>query len=79
MVVGYNLSTIYADSGPLIQILAPFLTPLGINPRIRWLSHPLSAQWVIILADVWQRTSLTILIFLSGFAALPQKLINAPE
>ncbi|MGQ4807254.1 Melibiose/raffinose/stachyose import permease protein MelD [Candidatus Entotheonellaceae bacterium PAL068K] len=77
VVVGYNFSMNYVDSGPLSQILAPFLTPLGINPRIRWLSHPLAAQWAIILADVWQWTSLTFLIFLSGFAALPQELINA--
>lgn len=77
VVVGYNFSMIYLDSGPLNQLLAPFVAPFGINPRIRWLSNPLAAQWAIILADVWQWTSLTFLIFLSGFSALPQQLINA--
>ena len=77
VVVGYNFSMIYIDSGPLNQLLAPFLSPFGINPRIRWLSHPLAAQWAIILADVWQWTSLTFLIFLSGFSALPRDLIHA--
>jgi multiple sugar transport system permease protein len=77
VVGGYNFSMIYVDSGPLNQLLAPFLAPFGIDPRIRWLSHPAAAQWAIILADVWQWTSLTFLIFLSGFAALPQELINA--
>jgi multiple sugar transport system permease protein len=77
VVVGYNFSMIYVDSGPLNQLLAPFLAPFGVDPRIRWLSHPAAAQWAIILADVWQWTSLTFLIFLSGFAALPQELINA--
>jgi multiple sugar transport system permease protein len=77
VVVGYNFSMIYLDSGPLNQLLAPFVEPFGINPRIRWLSNPLAAQWAIILADVWQWTSLTFLIFLSGFSALPQQLINA--
>jgi multiple sugar transport system permease protein len=77
VVVGYNFSMIYVDSGPLNQLLAPFLEPFGINPRIRWLSHPIAAQWAIILADVWQWTSLTFLIFLSGFTALPQELVNA--
>jgi len=77
VVVGYNFSMIYVDSGPLNQILAPVLEPLGINPRIRWLSYPTAAQWAVILADVWQWTSLTFLIFLSGFTALPQQLINA--
>ena len=48
-----------------------------IDPRIRWLSHPIAAQWAIIIADVWQWTSLTFLIFLSGFAALPRQLVNA--
>jgi multiple sugar transport system permease protein len=77
VVVGYNFSMIYLDSGPLNQLLAPLIGPFGINPRIRWLSNPLAAQWAIILADVWQWTSLTFLIFLSGFSALPQQLINA--
>jgi multiple sugar transport system permease protein len=77
VVVGYNFSMIYLDSGPLNQLLAPFVEPFGIDPRIRWLSNPLAAQWAIILADVWQWTSLTFLIFLSGFSALPQQLINA--
>ena len=77
IVVGYNFSMIYIDSGPLNQILAPLLDVLGIDPRIRWLSHPIAAQWAIIIADIWQWTSLTFLIFLSGFAALPQQLVNA--
>jgi multiple sugar transport system permease protein len=77
IVVGYNFSMIYVDSGPLNQLLSPVLGRFGIDPRIRWLSHPIAAQWAIIIADVWQWTSLTFLIFLSGFAALPRQLINA--
>ena len=77
VVVGYNFSMIYVDSGPLNQLLAPVTALLGVDPRIRWLSHPVAAQWAIILADVWQWTSLTFLIFLSGFAALPAPLVNA--
>ena len=77
IVVGYNFSMIYIDSGPLNQLLAPFLEPLGIDPRIRWLSDPVAAQLAIILADIWQWTSLTFLIFLSGFSALPKALVNA--
>ena len=77
IVVGYNFSMIYIDSGPLNQLLAPFLEPFGIDPRIRWLSHPMAAQFAIIIADIWQWTSLTFLIFLSGFSALPSQLINA--
>lgn len=77
VVVGYNFSMIYLDSGPLNQLLWPLTSLLGVEPRIRWLSHPLAAQWGIILADVWQWTSLTFLIFLSGFSALPPQLVNA--
>jgi multiple sugar transport system permease protein len=77
VVVGYNFSMIYVDSGPLNQILAPVVTAFGGDPRIRWFSSPVAAQWAIILADVWQWTSLTFLIFLSGFSALPRQLINA--
>lgn len=77
VVVGYNFTMLYIDSGPINQLLAPFLEPFGIDPRIRWLSDPAAAQWAVILADVWQWTSLTFLIFLSGFSALPKQLINA--
>lgn len=77
VVVGYNFSMIYVDSGPLNQLLAPLFNLLGMDPRVRWLSHPVAAQWGIILADVWQWTSLTFLIFLSGFSALPPQLVNA--
>jgi multiple sugar transport system permease protein len=77
VVVGYNFTMLYIDSGPLNQLLAPFVEPFGINPRIRWLSDPVAAQWGVILADVWQWTSLTFLIFLSGFSALPKQLVNA--
>src|SRR5919204_6036573 len=52
VVVGYNFSMIYVDSGPLNQILRPLTALLGTEPRIRWLSHPVAAQWAIILADV---------------------------
>jgi multiple sugar transport system permease protein len=77
VVVGYNFTMLYIDSGPINQLLAPFLEPFGINPRIRWLSSPTAAQWSVIFSDVWQWTSLTFLIFLSGFSALPKQLINA--
>lgn len=77
VVVGYNFTMLYIDSGPINQLLAPFIEPFGIDPRIRWLSDPAAAQWSVILADVWQWTSLTFLIFLSGFSALPKQLINA--
>ncbi|MBA3904038.1 MAG: sugar ABC transporter permease [Rhodocyclaceae bacterium] len=77
VVVGYNFSMIYVDSGPLNQLLAPLFSLFGMDPRVRWLSHPVAAQWGIILADVWQWTSLTFLIFLSGFSALPPQLVNA--
>ncbi|MGI9378475.1 MAG: carbohydrate ABC transporter permease [Methyloligellaceae bacterium] len=77
VVAGYNFSMIYLDSGPLNQLLSPFLNLFDIDPRIRWLSNPIAAQWAIIVADIWQWTSLTFLIFLSGFTSLPPQLINA--
>lgn len=77
VVAGYNFSMIFLDSGPLNQILSPLMNALGVDPRIRWLSDPTSAQIAIIIADIWQWTSLTFLIFLSGFSSLPPQLINA--
>ena len=77
VVAGYNFSMIYLDSGPLNQLLSPITTLLGFDPRIRWLSDPTAAQLAIIFADIWQWTSLTFLIFLSGFSSLPPQLIAA--
>jgi len=77
VVAGYNFSMIYLDSGPLNQLLSPFMHLFGIDPRIRWLSNPTAAQLAIIFADIWQWTSLTFLIFLSGFSSLPPQLIDA--
>ncbi len=77
VVAGYNFSMIYLDSGPLNQLLSPITTTLGFDPRIRWLSDPTAAQLAIIFADIWQWTSLTFLIFLSGFSSLPPQLIAA--
>lgn len=77
VVVGYNFTMLYIDSGPINQLIAPLVAPFGLDPRIRWLSDPVAAQWAVILADVWQWTSLTFLIFLSGFSALPKQLVNA--
>lgn len=77
VVAGYNFSMIYLDSGPLNQLLSPIMNLLGIDPRIRWLSNPTAAQLAIIFADIWQWTSLTFLIFLSGFSSLPPQLIDA--
>ena len=77
VVAGYNFSMIYLDSGPLNQLLSPITTLLGVEPRIRWLSDPTAAQLAIIIADIWQWTSLTFLIFLSGFSSVPQQLVNA--
>ena len=79
IVVGYNFSMIYIDSGPLNQILSPFLERFGIDPRIRWLSHPIAAQWGIILADVWQWTPFMFVILLAGLAAIPDELYEATE
>ena len=57
VVVGYNFSMIYLDSGPLNQLLAPLIGPFGINPRIRWLSNPLAAQWASCSQPSWRRST----------------------
>ena len=45
IVVGYNFSMIYIDSGPLNQIWRRPERASASTPRIRWLSHPIAAQW----------------------------------
>jgi multiple sugar transport system permease protein len=74
VVVGYDFSMLLIDTGPLNAVLSAVT---GLDVRIRWLSDYRAAQAAVILADVWQWTSLTFLIFVSGLAALPRDPIQA--
>lgn len=74
VVVGYDFSMLLIDTGPLNAVLSALT---GLDVRIRWLSEYRAAQAAVILADVWQWTSLTFLIFVSGLAALPRDPIRA--
>lgn len=74
VVVGYDFSMLLIDTGPLNSVLSA-VTRLDV--RIRWMSEYRAAQAAVIVADVWQWTSLTFLIFVSGLAALPQAPIRA--
>ena len=73
-VVGYDLSMLLIDQGPFNQVLSVLA---GRPITVRWLSDYTAAPLAVIGADVWQWTSLTFLIFLSGFAGLPQDPIRA--
>jgi multiple sugar transport system permease protein len=74
VVVGYDFSMLLIDTGPLNAVLSALT---GLDVRVRWLSEYRAAQAAVILADVWQWTSLTFLIFVSGLAALPRDPIKA--
>jgi multiple sugar transport system permease protein len=76
VVVGYDFSMLLIDTGPLNSTLSALT---GLDLRIRWLSDYRAAQAAVVLADVWQWTSLTFLIFVSGLAALPRDPIKAAE
>ena len=76
VVVGYDFSMLLIDTGPLNSVLSAVT---GLDVRIRWLSDYRAAQAAVILADAWQWTSLTFLIFVSGLAALPRDPIRAAE
>lgn len=74
VVVGYDFSMLLIDTGPLNSVLSAVT---GLDVRIRWMSEYRAAQAAVILADVWQWTSLTFLIFVSGLSALPRDPIKA--
>lgn len=76
VVVGYDFSMLLIDTGPLNGLLS-LLT--GLDVRIRWMSQWRAAQVAVILADIWQWTPLTFLIFVSGLSALPAEPIKAAQ
>jgi multiple sugar transport system permease protein len=76
VVVGYDFSMLLIDTGPLNSVLSAVT---GLDIRVRWMSEYRAAQAAVILADVWQWTSLTFLIFVSGLAALPRDPIKAAQ
>src|SRR5262245_13403421 len=76
VVVGYDFSMLLVDTGPLNSVLSALT---GLDLRIRWLSDYRAAQVAVILADAWQWTSLTFLIFVSGLVALPPDPIRAAQ
>jgi multiple sugar transport system permease protein len=74
VVVGYDFSMLLIDSGPLNSILSALS---GQEVRVRWLSEHRAAQAAVVLADVWQWTPLTFLIFVSGLTGLPPDPVRA--
>ncbi len=76
VVVGYDFSMLLIDTGPLNSVLSALS---GLDVRVRWMSDYRAAQVAVILADVWQWTSLTFLIFVSGLVALPTDPIRAAQ
>lgn len=74
VVVGYDLSMLLIDTGPLNELLSRMA---GRPINIGWLSDPMAAQVAVIGADVWQWTPLMFLMLFSGLAALPKDLIRA--
>jgi len=73
-VVGYDLSMLLIDQGPLNQILSILA---GRTVTVRWLSEYTAAKIAVIAADIWQWTALMFLIFLSGLSGLPPDPIRA--
>ena len=76
VVVGYDFSMLLIDTGPFNSVLSALT---GLDARIRWLSDYRAAQVAVIIADVWQWTPLTFLIFVSGLVALPADPIKAAQ
>ncbi|MGH7333440.1 MAG: carbohydrate ABC transporter permease [Candidatus Rokuibacteriota bacterium] len=76
VVVGYDFSMLLIDTGPLNSVLSALS---GLEVRVRWMSDYRAAQAAVVLADVWQWTSLTFLIFVSGLVALPADPIRAAQ
>jgi len=63
---------------PTYGALNSLLLQLGIIDEYRlWLSTPLSAMHVVVLADVWKVTPLVILLTLAALQTIPKELYEA--
>ena len=76
VVIGYDFSMLLIDTGPLNSVLSLLS---GQDVRIRWMSEYRAAQLAVVLADVWQWTPLTFLIFVSGLTGLPVDPVRAAQ
>jgi len=54
------------------------LKDLGL-PVVRWRSHPQTAIFTVVLADVWMWTPFVFLIVLAGLQSIPKELIEAAK
>lgn len=61
---------------PTIGILNYFLSFLKI-PGQMWIYSPTQALPTLFLVDIWQKTPVMILIFVTGFLALPDEIMEA--
>jgi multiple sugar transport system permease protein len=62
---------------PTLGIINYFLRPLGLDRG--WLAEPGLALWALIGVDVWQWTPFLLLMFLAGYAAIPQEYYEAAQ
>ena len=63
----------------LNQGLGPLLERFGVDPRIRWLSDPIAAQWAIIIADTWKTAAFIGLLTLAGLQTIPAEVYEAAK
>ena len=54
------------------------LKDLGL-PALRWRSHPQTAIFTVVLADIWMWTPFAFLIILAGLQSLPKYLLEAAK
>lgn len=77
VVVGFTARMAFTNEyGFVANIVDTVVRP---DKAIAWLSHPLWAKVVVVVADVWQWTPFVFLILLSGLASLPQEPYEAAQ
>ncbi|MDA8219144.1 MAG: sugar ABC transporter permease [Dehalococcoidales bacterium] len=74
IVVGIMWRIIYH---PTLGILNYLLSFVGLGPA--WLADPGLALHALVITDVWQWTPFLLLMFMAGYAAVPQELYEAAQ
>ncbi|MGL4648634.1 MAG: carbohydrate ABC transporter permease [Caldilineaceae bacterium] len=67
-----------ATNGPVNNIIAAILSPLGIEfSNANWLGSTDLSKWAVVMLTLWKNTGFTMVVYLAALQGVPQELYDA--